>query len=140
MKTMIFLIAVFALSACQNNRSYRLDYAEFVQQQGLVKQNRVQQFRFQGWVPLNDRYLILRSNQRKSYLVKLMSPCNELQYAQSIQVNQESTRTLVAKFDSIVVPGQLRQECTIDDIYKMDKLQKQAVLDFSNQTDEIRGN
>ncbi len=140
MKTMIFLIAVLALSACQNNRSNRHDFAEFVQQQGLVKQNRVQHFRFQGWQPLNDRYLILRSNQRKSYLVKLMSSCNELQYAQSIQVNQESTRTLVAKFDSIVVPGQLRQECAIGDIYKMDKLQRQAVLDFSNQTDEIRGN
>lgn len=140
MKTMIFLIAVLALSACQNNRSNRHDYAEFVQQQGLVKHNRVQHFRFQGWQPLNDRYLILRSNQRKSFLIKLMSSCNELSYAQSIQVNQDSTRTLVAKFDSIVVPGQLGQKCNIDSIYEMDKLQKQALLDFSNQTEEIRGN
>lgn len=140
MKTMLFLIAVLALSACQNNKSNRVDYAEFIQQQGLVNQSRVQFFSFQGWQPLDDRYLILRSNQRKSFLVKLMSSCIDLPYAQSIQVNQESTRSLVAKFDSIQVLGrQFKQECTIDSIYEMDKLQKQALLDYSNQREEIRG-
>ena len=139
MKTMFFLIAVLALSACQNNRGNRLDYAGFIEQQGWVKQGRVQHFRFQGWQPLDDRYLILRSNQRKSYLVKLLSTCIDLPYAQNIQVNQKSTRTLNAKFDSILVLGQLNQECTIDSIYEIDKLQKQALLDFSNQTEEIRG-
>ena len=139
MKTMLFIIAVLALSACQNNRSNRVDYAEFIQQQGLVSQSRVQFFSFQGWQPLNDRYLILRSNQRKSFLVKLMSACIDLPYAQSIQVNQESTRSLVARFDSIQVLGrQFKQECTIGSIYEMDKLQKQALLDYSNQREEIR--
>ena len=133
-------MAVFALSACQNNRTSGIDYAGFIAEQGLVKQNRVQHFRFQGWQPLNDRYLVLRSNQRKSYLIKLLSSCIDLPFAPSIEVKQGSARTLNAKFDSIVVPGQFRQECTIDSIYEMDKLQKQALLDFSNQTEEVRGN
>ena len=138
MKIFIFLIAVLALGACQNNRSNRLDYADFIEKQGLVSQSRVQHFRFQGWQPLNDRYLILRSSQRKSYLVKLMSSCIDLPFAQNIEVKQSSMSVLNAKFDTILVPGQFRQECTISSIYEMDKIQRQALLDFSNQTEEIR--
>jgi len=139
MKTMILLATALVLSACQSNKSNRIDYADFVMKQGLVQQSRVQHFRFQGWQPLNSRYLILRSNQRKSYLIKLMSACVDLPFAQSIKVKQGSARLLSAKFDSIIVPGQLTQECTIGNIYEMDKIQYQALLDFSNQTEEIRG-
>lgn len=138
MKKMIFIITVFALSACQNNRNNRVNYADFVEKQGLTDQGRIQFFRFQGWQPLNDRYLILRSSQRKSFLIQLLSSCTDLPFAQSIEVNQNSSRILSSKFDSIAVPGPLRQECTIGKIYAMDKLQNQALLDFSNQTEEIR--
>ncbi len=144
MKKMLLLIVVLpivvlASSACQNNKRNRVDYAEYISKNGLVKQNRVQHFRFQGWQPLSDRYLILRSNQRKSYLVRLMSACIDLPYAQNIQINQDSTRILNAKFDSITVLGQMSQKCRIDTIYELDKIQKQALLDFSNQSEEIRG-
>ncbi len=139
MRIVISLVLLLVLSACQNNKSSRVNYGDFIANQGWVKKDRVQHFRFQGWQPLDDRYLILRSNQRKSFLVKLISSCNDLPYANSIQVNQDTSRALSAKFDSIVVPGQFKQECTIDSIYEMDKVQKQALLDFSNQTEEIRG-
>ena len=87
----------------------------------------------------DDRYLILRSNQRRSYLVKLMSTCVDLPFAQTIKVKQDSMTMLNAKFDSIEVPGTLNQECTIHSIYPMDKLQRQALLDWRNERQEIRG-
>ncbi|MGJ8663629.1 MAG: DUF6491 family protein [Marinicella sp.] len=139
MKILILFTAALLLSACQSNNRSRVDYAAFISSQGLVQKNRVQQFRFQGWQPLDARYLILRSNQRKSYLIKLMSYCNELPYAQTIHLNQGTGSTLNAKFDSILIPGHMQQECTIHSIYEMDKVQKQALLDLSNQSEEIRG-
>ncbi len=139
MKTVVFVVFVLVLAACQNNKSSRINYGQFIAEQGWVKKDRVQHFRFQGWQSLDDRYLILRSNQQKSFLVKLISTCNDLPYANNIQVNQATSRSLSAKFDSITVPGQFKQECTIDSIYEMDKVQKQVLLDFSNQTEEIRG-
>ena len=85
-----------------------------------------------GWQSLNERYLILRSKQGRRFLIKLLSACNDLPFANSIQVNQGSTSNLNAKFDSIRVLGQLQQKCTIDSIYELNALQRQALLDFSN--------
>ena len=130
MKTMFVCCTLLFLTACQSNKSYRPDYQSFITTEKLVAKNRVQQFRFQGWQPLDDRYLILNSSQNKSYLVKLMSFCTELRYAQNIQLKQGMSSSLSAKFDSIIVPSQINQECTIDSIYLMNKAQKQALLEF----------
>lgn len=67
-----------------------------------------------------------------------MSACTELPFAQNIQLKQDFATILNAKFDSIIVPSQFRQECTIDRIYELTKEQKQGLLDFSNQREEIR--
>ncbi len=131
------IILAVSLTACQSNERKRIDYAAFIDAQELVSKNRVTQFRFQGWQPLDERHLILRSNQNRSYLIKLNTFCNELPYAQSIIMDQTSRSTLVAKFDAIKVPGQLPQKCTIDSIYEMDKVQKQALLNLKNPTEKM---
>ena len=138
MKEIILLIMIVFLSACQENKHQRPDYQAFIDAENLQQKDRIQQFRFQGWQPLDDRHLILKSSQRRIYLVRLMSSCIELPFAQSIKLKQDFDTTLNAKFDSIIVPGQFRQECSIDRIYELSKEQKQALLDFSNQPEEIR--
>lgn len=137
MKKILLIFLILSLSACKTNERKRIDYAGFIEAQELEAKNRVTQFRFQGWQPLDERYLILRSNQNKSYLIKLNTYCNELPYAQSILLDQSSRTTLVAKFDAIKVPGQLPQKCTIDSIYEMDKVQKQALLSLKNPTEKM---
>ncbi len=138
MKKTILLLVIGFLSACHNSNNQRPDYQAFIQSENLVQKDRIQQFRFQGWQPLDDRHLILKSSQRKNYLVKLLSACTELPFAQSIKLKQDFGTILNAKFDSIIVPGQFSQECTIDRIYEMSKEQKQALLELSNQREEIR--
>lgn len=138
MKNFIVVLAVVLLAACQNKTHHRPDYQAFINSENLVKSQRVQQFRFEGWQPLDDRHLILNSYQRNSYLVRLMSACTELPFAQSIKLKQGFSTILHAKFDSIIVPGQFKQECTIDSIYEMSKEQKLALLDYSNQSEEMR--
>ncbi len=137
MKQIILIVLAMSLMACQTNERKRVDYAAFIEAQELVAKNRVTQFRFQGWQPLDERHLILRSNQSKSYLIKLNAFCNELPYAQSILLDQTSRSTLVAKFDAIKVPGQIPQKCTIDSIYEMDKVQKQALLNLKNPQEKM---
>ncbi len=138
MKILIVVLAVILMTACQTNKSNRPDYQAFIKAEELVQKNRIQRFRFQGWQPLDDRHLILKSSQRKSYLVKLMSACTELPYAQGLQLKQDFASTLNAKFDSIIVPGQMNQECTIHSLYEMNQEQTTALLDFVNQPEEMR--
>ena len=138
MKKVILLIVLGILSACQTNQSKRPNYQAFIQTENLVQKDRVQQFRFQGWQPLDSRHLILNGSQRKNYLVKLMSACTELPFAQSIKLKQDFGTILNAKFDSIIVPGQFKQECTISQIYELSKEQKQTLLEFSSQREEFR--
>jgi hypothetical protein len=138
MQKLVLLMVIVFLSACHNNKHQRIDYQAFINSENLEQKNRIQQFRFQGWQPLDDRHLILKSSQRRNYLVRLMSSCTELPFTQSIQLKQDFATILNAKFDSIIVPGQFRQECTIQHIYVLTKEQKQALLDFSNQQDETR--
>jgi len=138
MKTLILTLTVLLMTACQTNRNLRPDYQSFINAEQLVQKSKVVRFRFQGWQPLDDRYLILTSSQNKSYLVKLMSSCNELPYAQAINLNQGSGSTLSAKFDSVIVPGHIKQECTIQSLYEMNKEQKTALLNFVGQEVEIK--
>ncbi len=136
MKKTLLIILILSLSACKTNERKRVDYAAFIEAQELVAKNRVTQFRFQGWQPLDERHLVLRGNQRKSYLIKLNTFCTDLPYAQSIQLDQSTSLSLVAKFDAIKVPGQFSQRCAIDAIYVMDKVQKQALMDLKRPNAE----
>lgn len=138
MKKLYILLFSTLLLACGNQHHSRINYTDFVVENKLKEMNAVTQFRFQGWQPLSDRFMILRSNQQKSYLIKLMSPCIDLPFANNIQLKQDMSNRLQSKFDSVVVPGQFRQTCRIDNIYLLDKDQRKDLLAFSNQKEQIR--
>ncbi|MCX7552393.1 DUF6491 family protein [Marinicella sp. S1101] len=140
MKQLIILMLIMGLVGCNQNKHARVNYAEFIAQNNLQPQRDVSQFRFQGWQPLSDRFLILRSNQQKSYLIQLMSPCVDLPFANNIVLKQDMSNRLQAKFDSVVVPGQFRQSCRIDSIYEMDRELKQDLLEFGQRKEQIRVN
>ncbi len=138
MKNTLLVLLVLLTTACHNNKQQRPNYAAFIESEGLVGVKRVQQFRFQGWQPLDDRHLILSSSHRKGYLIKLMSVCTELGFTNHIKLKQEFSTILNAKFDSIIVPGQFNQECTIDRIYKLDEAQKQALQELDDKPPVMR--
>ena len=133
MKHLTILILLLLLSACETNTRERPDFLAYANAEGLTALKKVQQFRFQGWQPLDDRHLILRSSQQRSYLIRLMSPCTELPFAQQIFLQQDFATILNTKFDSIKVPGQFTQECSIEQIFQLDKEQKAALLDFADR-------
>ncbi len=138
MKKIIILILILSLSSCAKNKHSRVNFEEFITQNELKKLDSARHFRFQGWQSLSERYLVLRSSQQRSFLIKLISSCVDLPFADNILLKQDMNNRLQAKFDSVIVPGEFRQTCRIDVIYELDKSQRQALLDFANQKEEIR--
>lgn len=130
MKNTVALIIVMTLVACASNQ-VRPNYKQFVLDQELQSVSRVQQFRFTGWQPLDTDYLILLGIQNRAYLLELMSPCQDLPFAQKIALKQTSRTTLVAKFDKVLVQDQMPESCTIDKIYELSKEQHKALADYS---------
>ena len=130
MKNTVILFLLSTLMACAGNR-VRPDYHQFIVEQQLQPINRVQQFRFTGWQPLNTDHLILLGVQNKAYLLELMSPCQDLPFAQHIALKQTSRTTLVAKFDKVLVQDQIPESCSIDKIYELSKDQHKLLTDFS---------
>ena len=131
MKTILLMTVIsICLSACSADRANRPDYSVFISENDLIEKSRIQEFRFRGWQPLDDKHLILSSTHKRAYLITLMSPCTEMAFTQSIQVNQSFSTILSAKFDSISVPGQSQLKCTIRTIHELNKEQKQALTDW----------
>ncbi len=130
MKNTIVLLLAATLMACAGNQ-VRPDYQQFIADQNLQAVSRVQQFRFTGWQPLDTDYLILLGVQRRAYLLELMSPCQDLPFAQQIALKQTSRTTLVAKFDKVLVQDQIPQSCTIDKIYVLTEEQHDLLKDYS---------
>ncbi|KAA3641646.1 MAG: hypothetical protein DWP95_06430 [Proteobacteria bacterium] len=116
--------------ACSST-TVRPNYDQFVLDQDLKQVSRVQQFRFTGWQPLDSGYLILLSSHRRAYLLALMSPCQDLPFAQQIGLKQTSQTTLVAKFDKILVKGQMPESCSIDKIYELTEEQHKELANYS---------
>lgn len=127
----LILCGVILLSACSNQklRWHEADVEQFIVTQELQSIQRIQQFKFWGWQPVADRYLILTSNQQRHHLIKLMSPCLELRHTNEIGLKQQFETILNAKFDAILVPGQFPQRCAIDTIYPLSKAQKDQLKD-----------
>lgn len=139
MKNLLLIIFFLSLLACSNKQNMnRVDYQQFINQAELAAQSDVRQFRFQGWQPLSDRFLILRSSHQHSFLIELMSSCHDLPFTNNILIKQGMNNRLQAKFDSIVVPGQFRQTCRIDKIYDLDRDLRRQLLDFAQQKEQFR--
>ncbi|MCX7545255.1 DUF6491 family protein [Marinicella gelatinilytica] len=126
----LMMSLILTLAACHSNQ-VRPKYDQFVMEQDLKQVSRVQQFRFTGWQPLDSDYLILLGTHRKAYLLELMSPCNDLPFAQNIALKQTSRSSLVAKFDKVLVQDQMPESCTIDKIYELTEEQHQAIASYS---------
>jgi|SRR5690554_5476718 len=130
MKKIIIILLAMTLMACESNR-VRPDYNQFVMDKDLNQVNRVQQFRFTGWQSLDTDYLILLGTHNRAYLLKLMSPCNDLPFTQQIALKQTSRTSLVAKFDKVLVQDQMPESCTIDKIYELTEEQHDEIADYA---------
>lgn len=135
MKMIKLIVVGFSVSvvlACVNKynltkQERALAYNDFVETQQLEKVDRVRSFRFQGWTPLGDQHLIVNVSLNRPYLITLRHKCTNLDFNQTIKINNHSNM-LQAKFDSITVLDGVKNNCYIDTIHKLNKEQKKALL------------
>lgn len=125
--SMIVLLQLVSCASTGENRY--LVYDNYIKDNNLKSVKRVYAFQFKGWNSLDNKHLIVDSNQKKSYLLKLTAFCNDLNIANTIIFDQSMNNRLTEKFDSVIVPGAMpRMECPIDRIYTITQQQRKDIL------------
>jgi hypothetical protein len=76
-----------------------------------------------GWTPLGDSTLAVWTRPNQAFLLELMGPCMDLNFAQAISVSNMMGQ-VSARFDSVRVVGgmsnNMRMPCRIDSIRPLD--------------------
>ncbi len=130
-KLVILVLSLILLSACSSTgMSYKernKAYLDYVNSHNIAALDRVNTFTYQGWQPLTDKFLILRTRVKDRYLIELTSYCPDLSFANAIAINQSMGSTLVSKFDSIRVIGSKQPQCYIKAIYPLTKAQVKEI-------------
>ncbi|MBN8211608.1 MAG: hypothetical protein J0M09_01660 [Xanthomonadales bacterium] len=76
---------------------------------------------YNGWTPLGDGVFALWTRPSQAWLVELYSPCNEIEYADTIGFRDTNGR-LSARFDQVYVGSHslIPISCTIKEIRPLD--------------------
>jgi hypothetical protein len=77
--------------------------------------------RIDGWSPLGDSALTVRTKPNEAWLLELSGPCPDLEFAHTIGLTSNMNR-VHARFDKVLVnsPGAVRMPCYIDTIRPLD--------------------
>ena len=131
MGTALLVALLLLLSGCATNRLSKAEleqaYEQFIVTEKLEASDTVTAFRFDSWSDLGTKHLIIDTGVNRSYLVELRNTCFNLDFATNIKINNMGN-TLRAKFDSISVPDEFQARCYIENLYKITKDQKKALL------------
>lgn len=74
-------------------------------------------FRLDSWQPLDDEHLVVWTNSRTAWLLRVWPTCNDLELAPRIGLTS-SVKTVHAKFDKVLLSR--HRECPIDEIRPID--------------------
>ena len=124
----IMSVVLSLLVGCVTNPNMSLQarvdaYADYIEQQRLISQDKIRTFKYSGWRALSNNYLIISASPSRKYLIEVNGFCSNLYHAQIIGVNQGMSSNLVTRFDSISVPESPGVKCFIKSIYKVNKVQ-----------------
>ncbi len=123
-RLMIAVVAPIFIFGCattaSDNKPNR--YAQYIQEQKLEPVSSVTAFKYHGWNSLDKEHLIVSTTFKKSYLLALYGPCNDLNFTNRIAIHTQGM-TLQAKFDSIYIPNSPEYKCSIKSIYPLNEEQ-----------------
>ena len=68
-------------------------YAQFIKEEGLTNEEKVNIHRFTGWTILSDNYLITKAGRNKNYLVNTQGGCLDYQPKLATQLSRYSQST-----------------------------------------------
>lgn len=117
-------IAALALSGCATTRLSEQDrLALYREHAGQPVQDFSYFGSINGWTELGDSALAVWTRPNQAYLLELMGPCTDLEYAPAIAITNQMGRVM-ARFDDVLVMGggrnSMRMPCRIETIRPLD--------------------
>jgi len=139
-KLLLSVVLGILVVGCATHTMTRLErtaaYHEFIETEKLEPLKSITSFRFQGWSSLGEEHLIISTHINRYYLITLKSRCNDLDFANAIQVNNHGSM-LQAKFDSISIPNAMGIKCFIKTIHKITKEQRNSLWKIGRESEEL---
>lgn len=83
--------------------------------------NQLMNFQLRSFKAINNRNLIITSGLHDHYLLRLVAPCFDLEFAFTIGIDS-GNRSSITRLDDVLVRNLHRrvERCSIDAIYKLD--------------------
>ena len=141
-RLLILLVAALTLGACATGGS--LPDSERLAMYRDAAGEPVGSFHYPGridsWIPLGDSALVVRTRPNQEYLLELMGPCQELDFAEAITLSHQSGR-VHARFDTVTVRGrgQFAIPCRILQIRPVEvSTVRQAERDLRRQIEMVQ--
>ncbi len=118
---------VLSCASTDGKKRYKV-FDDFIVENQLTSLSKIRTFKMINWSALDDKHVMLSSHHNKKYIITLSSYCPGLDRVNSIALKQSMDFSLSAKFDSIIVVDQQKQECSIYKIHELTKQQAKDVL------------
>ncbi len=140
----MYLNFIVACASSGNKNDRYAIYDAYIVEQKLVAVNKIRSFQFRDWKSLDNKHLILSSSHKKQYLIILSNYCTDLDFTQTIGLDQTMSYVLDVKFDAIVVDSNPNMPCRIKSIYPINRAQEKEIISLKKglkgslkKTDEL---
>jgi hypothetical protein len=105
-------------------------YGQYVIDENLSSEDRVNGFKFSGWKSLSDNYLIITAVHKKDYLIETQGRCIDLNNTNGIKLNRASNLAIYKLGDSISPVGKITDKCFIKSIYPITNAQTDYLVNI----------
>ena len=113
------LLAMLALAACSGGNQTKPELVDpIIIPETAVEIDHIALFNGEDWTPLNRRMIVVWS-VRKPYLLVFDRTCSGLMTSRPLVVQQTTSSTLYARFDSVLTQHEVR--CRIDRMYAIQR-------------------
>lgn len=115
-------------------------YTKYVLEESLSNKDKVEGFKFSGWKPLSDDYLIITAAHKKDYLIETKGRCFNLNGSNGIHLNRSSNWAIYKLGDSISPAGvspetKIVDKCFIKSIYPITSGQSDYLVNISKSVE-----
>ncbi|MEE4245097.1 MAG: DUF6491 family protein [Kangiellaceae bacterium] len=112
-------------------------YGKFVEEENLKTVDRIFPFRYRGWTPLDERYMIVNLTANRAFLLRFKISCLDATMEQQVAIRTINNMYVPAR-DPITFIGSRQGPCFADKIYPLTKEQSLEVRKRKEFRDKVK--